>query len=1185
MKKLLPSLGAIAVTLCLFTAPTVSFARGWELADVCSDSSGEWLMFDDFETRLLQSWWDYGPALDAWNGDRVATTDLARPVAAHEDEPLRFYKQSVEYRFDDNIMRTKRVAHSGQWSLQVRSLDLPEGGAGANVTVSLKNTLFWLNMRPESRIRFWFRGDGKSSDAKLELLASWKEDGKQVLHSLGDATISGQHWTQFVSKPLGADAAGATELVVRFTGARSARHFHIDDFEISNCLPTAPTPVEISTEVDSREPRPILVGFRGRQRSQKPTLLFSDLTGWALRAGGGWKASICSSREEPLFEDTPLVGKLTYSGNGSGWVEIRPARPPIIRSEVDAVKLWVYGQRWAWVDDASTPFAGFLAEITDSSGARHYIDMNRYMAKFWNLLMARIIPGRHRVVGGDGTRKLTLPARLTALIVYGDAPSEPRSLYLDSLTVCKDQAALPEPAETTLDLPVPTTPDTFLPAVTRPVLNSLRHEGKTTEFIALGEDETITYRYCPKSSGLSDLTAVLPSGRTIKPCDGAGPGAWFGEQRVGPQSSGVRVSLLKHTQDDSGVSTRWRWSEGKHVYEFTMTLRLKGKTLVVDWTSHKGDTSAFIVGTIRGLELPRLISVPHMTWGHPIQTPSKVVFADGEFMFTHLDLHNTNASAFSAYSAAGRDWAVCNGDASYFPDSSRKTAPLRERQFITISRDFEEVLPSIPNPPSPFKDTLSQGIYWHGGGAKYMEDYIKMLRGWKSLGVDSVFFSLHEAMWTEYDTVCQGPQAFSFTTDLSEEIDRNRFIEITSEIRKMGYHMGPYYNSGDLSPLGSSFDERRLSRTAQMQPMASWPPCWGIKPSQASVLADWFLPAIVRDFNLNNAYMDCLTAWAPWKWVDSDSRLEGASQLSTNYRNYCSFALKSRKYINGPIFSEGTFHWMYAGLHEGSYGWHAQPYDDVLLVDFRLRRINPLMSGMAAGPVPRSDAPAPLPAVAGTILWGNIASAIDGPAELMYYLCVPLQKHYVMEVVDKIRYGKNGELFDTSEAIANGAVNDNQVIVSYRNGLELAFNGNLTKNWLVRLGGQDYDLPPGGWAARKGDQLESYAIKRAGAWLATTVCKDWEIVVPYGQSQEFGSVFSSMPLVMRYDDPRGTKVIPVGNSSEFTLKQKPGKIMAYAAGDQPLGEVACEPDGRGWLVKCDGTWSYLILTGANGKYP
>ena len=95
---------------------------------------------------------------------------------------------------------------------------------------------------------------------------------------------------------------------------------------------------------------------------------------------------------------------------------------------------------------------------------------------------------------------------------------------------------------------------------------------------------------------------------------------------------------------------------------------------------------------------------------------------------------------------------------------------------------------------------------------------------------------MHEAMWTDYDDVAQGPQAYSFTTNLSEEIDHERFVQISREIRDMGYHFGPYFNPSDYSPLGDYFDERDLIRTASMGPMRAWPPCWGIKPLRSADL-------------------------------------------------------------------------------------------------------------------------------------------------------------------------------------------------------------------------------------------------------------------------------------------------------------------------------------------------------------
>ena len=211
--------------------------------------------------------------------------------------------------------------------------------------------------------------------------------------------------------------------------------------------------------------------------------------------------------------------------------------------------------------------------------------------------------------------------------------------------------------------------------------------------------------------------------------------------------------------------------------------------------------------------------------------------------------------------------------------------------------------------------------------------------------------------------------------------------------------------------------------------------------------------------------------------------------------------------------------------------------------------------------------PQPIPKIAQTILWADVASVYRWAAYLMYYLVVPFQKRYVMEDVDKIFYARDDRLFTTSDAIKNGAVRGNQVMTRYRNGLEVAVNGSETRNWKVRLGDRDYVVPPGGWAARQGGGFESYALKVDGRWMATTLCPEWEVDVPYGGVQEFRSAISSTGLVLRFDDPRGIRLIPFEKFDAITLKIGVDRIQAYDAQDRLLGNVPVSQGGKGVVIR------------------
>jgi len=306
----------------LFVIISVCSASAWPLAATGKDKYGEWLNFDGFETRLLQCWNDYGPALDTWNGDRITTTDLNRPLHKYEDEPERFAKMATEYRFDDNIRRTNAKSHSGKWSLQIVTRTISREPTSnilqANVTGSVVRTLFWVKFRDQSRIRFWFHGCPSATGARLEMFANSVSDNqaKQIPLSLSDSAADESGWKQIISAPLSSveglnagEVVGFTLRIKEKNSSARGRTYFLDDVEISQCLPEDIRLGQVIADSAKGESRTILVGFRGRKRGVSPTLLFNDLRDWKLYTGGGWNARLQPSNEEPLYEDTPITGK------------------------------------------------------------------------------------------------------------------------------------------------------------------------------------------------------------------------------------------------------------------------------------------------------------------------------------------------------------------------------------------------------------------------------------------------------------------------------------------------------------------------------------------------------------------------------------------------------------------------------------------------------------------------------------------------------------------------------------------------------------------------------------------------------------------------------------------------------------------------------------------------------------
>ena len=103
-------------------------------------------------------------------------------------------------------------------------------------------------------------------------------------------------------------------------------------------------------------------------------------------------------------------------------------------------------------------------------------------------------------------------------------------------------------------------------------------------------------------------------------------------------------------------------------------------------------------------------------------------------------------------------------------------------------------------------------------------------------------------------------------------------------------------------------------------------------------------PQIKRKFDPDSAYTDVHTAVSPWGYNDYDARVPGAGTFAQTFYAYGELLRNDSRVYSGPIFSEGTYQWLYAGLADGNY---ALAYDgrplakEPLLPVFDLYQIHP----------------------------------------------------------------------------------------------------------------------------------------------------------------------------------------------------------------------------------------------------
>lgn len=1098
-----------------------------------------------------------------------------------------------------NVRQTTLKAHSGKGSLVIDVVP----GWGSYLRATWGTDLENIALTPETKIRFFMLASPPAKIAKgqphsvLVLIEAGGGENGRDSHWILDIPskfYAGGGWKQCdlgpVSKATNAnwapDADGKLDcdrisgllfVVQRDDPTRAMPIFtvYLDDFAATDWTTREPriSPAENNSIPDHI--RPVQRGFVGRKRDAGQTITFSDVSGWNVVQYGQSQASFVRSQEEPLFGEP--VGKLTYKSSGRlGYIRLEPPKP-ITLSKFNGMLMWVYGNNWDWVPDAGTPRVLISVELVDPSGEKHLIDLDRVNWKFWSMMHKCVVADsrkdeRHAAYGGDRDGKLEFPAKLTAIEVRGGSNTDYRSLYLDSLIFREEKPNLPK-FEAKLDnLPFPTTPDTILPSLSdAKVENSVTQTGKTFHFIAKSPAETVEYVYTPKTGTLSDLTALVGN-QKFKPCDGGG---------VIVDEVLVTWNLVSATlAPDKSVRTAWKCKNGA---DFELAVRIKGKSLICDWTSKGRRATDLELGHATGLRKARVINVPYLSMGW--NTPPGVVLSDGIYCFTLLDWYNTNASDFFGGSQKISDSeAVCNGGSRYYPASDGRKNPLRERQFITVSSTFEEVLPNIPNPPSPMKDITGTNLYLHMGGTGIdrFDKWLATWRTYKEYGIDHVRLSQHEDAWTDGADVGQGPQEFTMTLDAAPEIGDAKLIEYCTEVRKLGWLIGLYSNYTDYSMLGKSWDERNVTKSPNLEWRRAWPPCFNIKPLKAVDMEAYYAPKIAEKFGTNTVYCDVHTSLPPWANVDYEAGTPGAAMMATTFKAYGALLLNERKSYGGPVFSEGTHHWFYAGLDDGNYAQMGLENTDTppLLLDFDLRKIHPLQANVSMSPS-WTLGDGQYHAMALAIAYGHIGflpSEDVTTAARGYYMMQQLQTRYTQVPVEQIMYrAADGRMLEISKALPAVANEESQAYVKYQNGLEIYVNCNkdANKSWKFITNGQVYDVSPFGWVALA-QGLTEFSTDINGRRVNYADSPIYTYVDAADQAFDFGAVETAGSLVIRKDDPRGLKVIPIAGVNSARLSGAMSKVTAYSADGKDLGPAKFQVEGTKTTIEFSADARYYI---------
>ena len=963
--------------------------------------------------------------------------------------------------------------------------------------------------------------------------------------------------------------------------------------------------------------RPYEMDWAGRTQDHCPPLVdFEDLAGWRAE-GIQATATFECTREQQLWGQQ--VGKLTYRGTGPApEVRVLPPNPIAINRPFDAVTLWCYGNNWGWATDPSTPRVSVSALFSDAAGQSLIVPLATVDWKEWSLLHRRLAP--------EEIERVKRGASFTGLLISHGKNSEDRVLFFDNLAVFTEKfpplafaprpqrGIEPLPGQSTGAnigpgrLPFPTRSQTILPVnLTDAFTNAVTTApGASNIFLFTydGIDGRLTYRLQPSVGTWSDLTLCWDAGGSpsrlsperlefsIQPCADGGIYLKTSQGAVLPERAEHLGSLLQN----GTVVSRWKLSTSEISVEVEYRYRLWNKSLVIDVLAPGGGIAEVRFGSARGrgLENPRLVTNPFYPadGGRPavvvIGTPESPLFLTG-----NVDWYQSNGSILWAANSLLAREATYNGGTRYLPLTNGKRVDCLERFFLTASPRYEEVLPSIPNPPSPWRQITGTRL-WRAHGASNREQDASYWTEVHRYGMTEMVVTDHETLWRD-----EG-ESFTFRTRAApgKGGDKGAYEYARLMQDKLGFVYGPYNNFTDFAPVNEFWNFDMVSRDPNNQLQRAWMRCYAPKPARAVEYCARLAPQIQEKFQFSTAYCDVHTAVAPWHRVDYDPRVPGAGTFAAVFYSYGEIMLLQKQAWRGPVYSEGNYHAFYMGLTDGNYGQDQsyRPAENPWLVDFDLRHLHDLGCNFGMGNLEMFYANLPQPRdtaeqrdaeidrfLAATVAFGHpgflVMEGGYGNALRSYYMLQQLQSRYCLTNVSEIRYvSSDGQLQDTSQAVASDAFRRSQVVTRYADGTVTAANGSRNERLRCEAFGRKLDLPPNGYAGWTSDGavevLSSDSRGRRADYAATPA---YLYVDGRGQSVWFERAAGNGPGICRFL-PKDQFEIILFEKTEAGFAIEASSAVALDKNRQELGPAELRKSrGLTYVVPVKDAFSYRLV--------
>lgn len=938
---------------------------------------------------------------------------------------------------------------------------------------------------------------------------------------------------------------------------------------------TAIALVVVGAEADI-DGRPYEFVWANRKADDRPVLLpLVDPVGWTVTCSNA-VATFQKTADHKLFGDG--VARLVYRATGpKPVITLRPPQPVPVAPGADTISFWVYGNNVSYLRDASTPSVGLAAEFADAAGRTFTVPVYHVRHLEWFLVQRRFAP--------DVIRRLVDGGRFLGFIVTGGTNEKDRQIELTSLAVYREELK----------------PLAFKPRPKRP------------------------YRVFP------DAPAGVNTGAGMLPFPTRASGVIPPVSEKAAAEIEFRAPTSAVDWDDLAVRVKggtWRrFAQGAGVYTATSNgprrvarddvktvFRVEGQSIVAE-VQGPADIAEIDLGALAEFPDVRIFTVPYYSYsmtGGENRPHVAILDLDGRPFFhaATMDWTQSNGSEPVCDVMTFAGVAKVHGRVVYHPKTDGTRNPCYERIVWSFSPEFADVLPAIPNPPSPYRELTAEYQWCHMAAQKDRARDKAYWRNRKRRGLDKVFIGDHEVCMRD------GNESFTFRTQPAPGKGGDEGMRDFTRymIDELGYLYGPYNNYTDFAPINAHWHADRVTRAADNQLRPAWNRCYAPKPTYAVEACEAIVPVLQGKFAFNSGYCDVHTCVSPWERCDYDARVPGGGTFAGTFYAYGELLGLQRTFWNGPVYSEGGVHFLYCGLDDGNFA-QDQGYRLDLnpwIVDFDLLRLHPLANNFGMGYPTMFFPKAALPKdhrfmldrfLTATIAFGHIGYFLTGrpdDEENGYWMLQAPAARYAKADVAAIAYADAGGRFlPTSQALATGATERSQVRVRYTDGTVVTANGSAAGDGLAwdapgdSAGGR-FLLPANGWFAETGDgQVASISGSRPFNTTTSTIpvradaCVSPHYVYLDGRGTWFETPFGAAAgRLIRIRATNGTDEVFLRHASEAALPYAAVSVEMLDEAGASLGPARTRTvDGRTWLTADAKAFSYRVVRPADWREP